>query len=415
MPTPSASDSLPATDDTAIQAVLASECISVFFQPVVSVRSKSILGFEAFSRSVSGEGARLDARDLFGQKWDAGTRLSLCRLCRRKALEAFRPIFQKHPQMLLLLNTDGGGLAAAQKNGHLEAVSQALNIPGKRIVIELERPYLSAPEVTRFVTFYRERGFGLSVDLCGGMGVPAEELFALKPDFIKFDRPLYTDVAGQEYKRDMVQSMNRLAERLGSTLIAKNVETEDEALLLLDWGINHQQGYFYTKDKDSAERDPIRAFQQKVEDINRRYRENAQAGVAAKRKRYADFHAVLKKVAYKMADSREMDFSAACERVVAAEESLACAYVLSDDGMQITPRAFKRSLAVDSPLLGADRGRGTDHGIREDVLHLKSGFDKYVLPVKISPFVKLLVSTISARFYNAEGSPFILCVEFLSE
>ena len=415
MSTPSASDALLATDDTAIQAVLASECISVFFQPVVSVRSKSILGFEAFSRSVSGEGARLDARDLFGQKWDAGTRLSLCRLCRRKALEAFRPIFQRHPQMLLLLNTDGGGLAAAQKNGHLEAVSQALNIPGKRIVIELERPYLSLPEVGRFVAFYRERGFGLSVDLCGGMGVPAEELFALKPDFIKFDRPLYTDVAGQEYKRDMVQSMNRLAERLGSTLIAKNVETEDEALLLLDWGINHQQGYFYTKDKDSAERDPIRAFQQKVEDINRRYRENAQAGVAAKRKRYADFHAVLKKVAYKMADSREIDFSAACERVVAAEESLVCAYVLSDDGMQITPRAFKRSLAVDSPLLGADRGRGTDHGIREDVLHLKSGFDKYVLPVKISPFVKLLVSTISARFYNAEGSPFILCVEFLSE
>ncbi|MHC1753349.1 EAL domain-containing protein [Humidesulfovibrio sp.] len=415
MTQPTASDQLNDTASKAIQAVLESECISVFFQPVVSVRSKSILGFEAFSRSVSGEGARLDARDLFGQKWDAGTRLSLCRLCRRKALEAFRPIFQKHPQMLLLLNTDGGGLAAAQKNGHLEAVSQALNIPGKRIVIELERPYLSAPEVARFVAFYRERGFGLSVDLCGGMGVPAEELFALKPDFIKFDRPLYTDVEGQEYKRDMVQSMNRLAERLGSTLIAKNVETENEALLLLDWGINHQQGYFYTKDKDSAERDPIRAFQQKVEDINRRYRENAQAGVAAKRKRYADFHAVLKKVAYKMADCREMDFSAACERLVAAEESLVCAYVLSDDGIQITPRAFKRSLAADSPLLGADRGRGTDHGIREDVLHLKSGFDKYVLPVKISPFVKLLVSAISARFYNAEGSPFILCVEFLSE
>lgn len=415
MPQTTASSELSALDKKEIQAVLTSENISVFFQPVVSVRSKSILGFEAFSRSVSDTGARLDARDLFGKKWDPKTRLDLCRMCRRKALEAFRPIFERHPQMLLFLNTDGGGLSATSKNGHLEAISQTLGIPGKRIAVELERPYLNSPDVGRFVLYYRERGFGLSVDLCGGMGVPAEELFALKPDFIKFDRQLFTDVDGQEFKRDMVQSMNRLACRLGSTLIAKNVETEDEALRLLEWGINHQQGYFYTKDKDSTERDPIRAFQQKVEDINRRFRESAQADVAAKRRRYEDFHKVLKKVAYKLADTREMDFAAACERVVASEEALICAYVLTDDGVQITPRAFKRSLAADSPLLGPDRGRGTDHGIREDVLHLKSGFDKYVLPVQVSPFVKLMVSAISARFYNAEGAPFILCVEFLSQ
>lgn len=317
--------------------------------------------------------------------------------------------------MMLFLNTDGGALSAATKLGHLDAICQALNIPGKRVVIELERPYLNSPDVARFMLYYRERGFGLSVDLCSGMSVPAEELFALKPDFIKFDRPLFTDVEGQEFKRDMVQSLSRLADRLGSVLLAKNVESEDEALRLLQWGVIHQQGYYYTKDKDSAERDPIRAFQQKVEEINRRYRESAQASVAAKRKRYEDFRKVLKKVAYKMADTREHDFAAACERLVATEESLVCAYVLTDDGIQFTPRSFKRSLGVDSPLLGPEKGRGSDHGIREDVLHLKSGFDKYVLPVQISPYMKLMVSTISARFYNAEGSPYILCLEFQSE
>ncbi|SNR91184.1 EAL domain, c-di-GMP-specific phosphodiesterase class I (or its enzymatically inactive variant) [Humidesulfovibrio mexicanus] len=412
MPASTASP-LSGLDTSGIQAVLESENISVFFQPVVSVRSKSILGFEAFSRSLSESGPRLDAHDLFGQNWGAKTRLELCRLCRRKALEAFRPIFERHPQMLLFLNTDGGGLAAAHKNGHLEAVSQALRIPGKRIVVELERPWLNLPEVARFVLYYRERGMGLSVDLCGGMGLPVEELFALKPDFIKFDRPLFTDVQGQEFKRDMVQSLMRLSDKLGSVLIAKNVEAEDEALLLLQWGVNHQQGFYYTKDKDSTERDPIRAFQQKVEEINRRYRESAHACVADKRKRYEDYHKTLKKVAYKMADCREHEFAAACERIVSTEPTLVCASVLTDDGVQLTPLAFRRDLAVDSPLLGPERGRGTDHGIREDVLHLKSGFDKYVLPQHISPFAKVTVSAISARFYNAEGAPYILCLEFL--
>jgi len=362
MPQATAPSELSALDMKEIQAVLTSENISVFFQPVVSVRSKSILGFEAFSRSVSGDGARLDARDLFGRKWDPKTRLDLCRMCRRKALEAFRPIFERHQQMLLFLNTDGGALSATQKNGDLEAISQAMAIPGKRVVIELERPYLNSPDVSRFVLYYRERGFGLSVDLCGGMGVPAEELFSLKPDFIKFDRQLFTDVEGQEFKRDMVQSMIRLASRLGSTLIAKNVETEDEALRLLEWGVNHQQGYFYTKDKDSTERDPIRAFQQKVEEINRRYRESAQADVAAKRKRYEDFHKVLKKVAYKLADTREMDFASACERVVASEESLAAlltrrAQVRSTTtapAVEPNPDLFKpkEPVNLDSPMPG---------------------------------------------------------------
>jgi EAL domain-containing protein (putative c-di-GMP-specific phosphodiesterase class I) len=398
-----------------IEGVLTSESISVFFQPVVSVRSKGIIGFEAFSRSVSDDGARLDAHDLFGQSWDAETRLRLCRLCRRKALEAFRPIFDRHQQMLLFLNTDGGALSASTKTGHLDAMSQALNIPGRRIVIELERPYLNSSHVSRFVSYYRERGFGLSIDLCGGMGVPAEELFALKPDFIKFDRPLFTDVEGQEFKRDMVQSLCRLGERLGCAVMAKNVESEEEAIRLLEWGVNHQQGFCYTKDKDSAESDPIRAFQQKVEVINRHYRERAHANVADRRKRYEDFHKVLKKVAYKMADSPSVDFAGVCERMVASEESLVCAYVLSDDGVQLTPLCFKRSLVSESPLLGPDRGRGTDHGIREDVLHLKSGFDKYVLPERISVYAKVKISTISARFYNSEGSPYILCLEYLCQ
>jgi len=404
---------LGALDKKEIDAVLSSESISVFFQPVVSVRAKGIIGFEAFSRSVSQEGARLDAHDLFGRNWDAKTRLDLCRLCRRKALEAFRPIFAHHQQMLLFLNTDGGALSAADKLGHLEAMSQALDIPGKRIVIELERPYLNSEHVVRFVSHYRERGFGLSLDIGGSMDLPVEELFALRPDFIKFDRQLFTDVEGHEYKRDMVLSLCRLGERLGSAVLAKNVETEDEAIRLLEWGASTQQGFCYTKDKDSGEQDPIRAFQQKVADINRRYCERVQVGVAEKRKRYEDYHKLLKKITYKLADAPAVEFTAVCERLATLGAPLACIYILSDEGMQLTPNCFARGLKVNSPLLGPERGRGTDHGIREDVLHLKSGFDKYVLPEHICVHAKVKVSTLSTRFYNSEGQPYVICVEFL--
>lgn len=400
---------------TAIEKVLADEQIAIFFQPVVSVRGKAILGFEAFSRSIGGEGARLDAQDLFSQPWDAELRLRLCRLCRRKALEAFRPIAERHQQMILFLNVDGLGVAAAEKPGHLAAICEAMGLSGRRVAIELQRPGLGSPEVARFVQFYRERGFKLSVDAMDGLSAPTEEIHVLKPDYIKIDRSSYTDVEGKEFKRDMVAALCRLAARMGGVVVAKNVETEEEAARLLEWGVNHQQGYFYTKDKDCQEKDPIKAFLIKVEEVNRRYREYAQTEVAAKRRRFEDFHKTMRKVSGKMGESIAPDFGVMAERFAQAEESLLCVYVLDNNGVQKTPRAFKRSLVEDAPLLGPERGRGEDLGIRDDVVHLNSGFDKYVSPQFISPHARVSACTVSARFYNRENVPYILCLEFLCE
>jgi len=400
--------------DADIETILAEEKIAVFFQPVVSVRGKSILGFEAFSRSIGGEGARLNALDLFAQPRDPAVRLRLCRLCRRKALEAFRPIAERHQQMLLFLNVDAVGVAAAGQPGHLSAICEAMGLAGRRVIIELERPGLNSQEVFRFVSYYRERGFKLSIDAMDGLSAPTEELFALKPDYIKIDRAAYTDVAGKEFKRDMVAGLCRLAESLGSVVVAKNVESEDEATRLLEWGVNIQQGYCYTKDKDCQEKDPIRAFLVKVEEINRRFRERAQADVVEKRKRFEEFHKVLRKVGGKMGESIVHDLPALAERFANAEESLLCVYVLDDNGVQITPRAFKKSLVAETPMLGPERGKGEDMGIREDVVHLKSGFDKYVSQPFISVHARLPARTISARFYNRENLPLILCLEFLS-
>ncbi|MDO9631562.1 MAG: EAL domain-containing protein [Humidesulfovibrio sp.] len=397
-----------------IEKVLTDEKIAVFFQPVVSVRGKSILGFEAFSRSIGGEGARLDAQDLFAQPWSPAVRLRLCRLCRRKALEAFRPIAERHPHMLIFLNVDAIGITAAEKPGHLSAICEAMGLDGRRVIIELERPGLNSQEVYRFVQFYRERGFKLSIDAMDGLSAPTEELFSLKPDYIKLDRASYTDVEGKEFKREMVTGLCRMAERLGSVVVAKNVETEEEATRLLEWGVNIQQGYCYTKDKDCQEKDPIRAFLIKVEEINRRFRERAQAEVAGKRKRFEDFHKILRKVGSKLGESILHDFPALTDRYANAEESLLCVYVLDDNGVQITPRAFKKSLVGETPMLGPERGKGEDMSIREDVLHLKSGFDKYVSQPFISIHARVPACTISARFYNRENVPCILCLEFLS-
>mgnify|MGYP001810185484 CR=1 FL=1 len=272
---------------------------------------------------------------------------------------------------------------------------------------------LGTPEIARFITHYRELGFKLSLDCMNGTNMPVDDIFAYKPDYIKIDRPIYTDVEGQEYKRDQMAALCRLAERLGSTIVAKGVETEEEAIRLLEWGVYHQQGYYYTKDKDSEEKDPIRAFLLKVEEINRKFRDRAQGEVAAKRKRYEDYHKVLKKVAYKLGETIADDFTAVCERFAASEESLLCAYVLNDEGVQYTPRAFKRSLVSETPLLGPERGRGEDHSIREDVVHLMSGFEKYVTQPFVSAHARVAACTISARFYNKEGSPYIVCLEFL--
>ncbi|RPI92302.1 MAG: EAL domain-containing protein, partial [Spirochaetales bacterium] len=90
-----------------IRGMLERGDIVSFFQPIVSVKKKLVIGFEALSRGISSVGADpLPPRLLFDTAEREGLTTDLDRLCRAKAFESFGAFNYNPERYLLTVNID---------------------------------------------------------------------------------------------------------------------------------------------------------------------------------------------------------------------------------------------------------------------------------------------------------------------
>src|SRR5690349_19438710 len=92
-------------NESGLQEILDGEFVAAHFQPIVSIRKKSIVGHEGLVRGINPEGRQpIPPLELFGMAGEEGRTLELDRLCRKKVLEYFRGIRSERPDNLLFLN-----------------------------------------------------------------------------------------------------------------------------------------------------------------------------------------------------------------------------------------------------------------------------------------------------------------------
>src|SRR5690606_32976276 len=80
------------------ESILRNETLEIHFQPIISIKQKSIIGVEALARPRDGEtGRTVTPMELFARAARLGRTVDLDRLCRRKALKAYSPMADTPP------------------------------------------------------------------------------------------------------------------------------------------------------------------------------------------------------------------------------------------------------------------------------------------------------------------------------
>jgi EAL domain-containing protein (putative c-di-GMP-specific phosphodiesterase class I) len=117
--------------------------------------------------------------------------------------------------------------------------------PRDRLLFEIEESdiVLRPQAAQRFCEAVHACGAGIVIDGFGRRSLSFASFANLRPDFVKIDGALTRTLAGDESCVARVQTIRRLAEALGVTLIAECVETQDVLLQLDSLGISHVQGY----------------------------------------------------------------------------------------------------------------------------------------------------------------------------
>jgi EAL domain-containing protein (putative c-di-GMP-specific phosphodiesterase class I) len=210
------------------------------YQPVISMQSGTIYGYEALLRSY--EPTLREARELLGAAERLGRLPELGRSIRARVSgdAAGAPKDAK-----LLVN-----LGALELNDQeLYRAESPLSLLAASVTLEItERASLDAVQDVRgHVRRLREMGFHIAVDDLGAGYAGLTTFSQLEPDMAKLDMSLVRDIDQLPRKQSVVRSMIGLCKELGTVVVAEGIETAAERDTLAELGCDLMQGFFLSR------------------------------------------------------------------------------------------------------------------------------------------------------------------------
>ncbi|QJB56503.1 EAL domain-containing protein [Pseudodesulfovibrio sp. zrk46] len=400
------------SNERVVKDIINAKSVSTFFQPVVSVLTKSIVGFEAFSRGGAGACTIAPAM-LFHDELPPDVKLDVDRLCREKALSQFRGIHQNHKELLIYLNINSDILPHVDLSEEkLTAQVSVAGIKPANVVIETSM----CSKHVDLVAALREKFSGLAFKIClddCSVDDPFSHMISrIKPHFVKVNRSFFSNDERKDYSAKTLEALCKLADRMGASVIAQGVENEEESLRLLAAGVHLQQGYYYTKDENDKTGDPAKMFFRKIIDTHEKFKIFKREMVRRRKESFSNTFKSVASLCAKFSNMPENRFGDACKTLVHNADGVISMFVLDNDGIQITDRSHVRTStanAVADSILGTHKG--AEHSVFDYVMYLDMGYEKFVSPTFSSPYTGQDACIISKPFFNKEGLRYMICIE----
>jgi diguanylate cyclase (GGDEF)-like protein len=217
--------------------------LTALFQPIIQMHTGEIIGYEGLIRGPS-DSPLHSPLNLFKVARTCNLSVEVEHLCRRVTLERFAELklpgnlfLNVSPECLLLQPQD--------RRGETLGYIQEVGIDPKRVIIELteSQPTYDYDLLRAAVTHYRAMGFRIAIDDLGE-GFSSLRLWSeLRPEYVKIDMHFVQGINQDAIKLQFVRSIQEIAEKSGTMVIAEGIETDAELLMIRDLGVAYGQGY----------------------------------------------------------------------------------------------------------------------------------------------------------------------------
>lgn len=226
--------------------ILDGEKLTPYFQPIVSLIQKKIIGYEALIRGPS-DSPLHSAFNLFGtaERFNLSTKLEF--VCRELTIQRYASLGIREK---LFINVSPSVLLQPNfKNGMTLKFLNQFGVDPHCIVIELteHQPTDNYELMRNAVLHYRNMGFEIALDDLGA-GYSGLRLWSeLLPEYVKIDNHFIRDIDNDPVKLNFVRSIQNIASSLHCNVIAEGIETENEFKVVSKLGITHAQGYYFAR------------------------------------------------------------------------------------------------------------------------------------------------------------------------
>lgn len=252
-----------------IETIIVNQWITPVFQPIVSLKDGSVLGFEALSR-VSQPGLFDNVEELFRCAEECGCIWMLEQVCRRAILQEI----SNQKEMLdqysakIFINVNPKVLHDGKfREGFTKEYTKRYGIDTDRIVFEVtERERVEDEEsFCQAIEHYKSQHYQIAIDDVGSGYAGLNRICNLTPGYIKLDNAMVRDAYRSPIKYAMIKGMVEFSHSSGTLLIAEGIETKKELDLLIELGVQYGQGYYLERPQAKLAFDNRQAVSEIVE------------------------------------------------------------------------------------------------------------------------------------------------------
>ncbi|MBV9386937.1 MAG: EAL domain-containing protein [Chroococcidiopsidaceae cyanobacterium CP_BM_ER_R8_30] len=229
----------------------------VHYQPIVSLTTGRITGFEALVRWEHPEKGQILPAKFIPLAEETGLIAHICQLVLRIACTEMRSWQLKIPVALpfkLSVNLSSKQLAQPDLVDQIQQILQESGLEAASLRLELTESGLmeSTQAATKMLELLRDLGVQLTIDDFGTGYSSLSRLHHFPINGLKIDRSFVFGLGLDPRNTEIVSTIVTLAHRLGVDVTAEGVETLEQLTLLRAMKCEYGQGYFFSKPLDSC-------------------------------------------------------------------------------------------------------------------------------------------------------------------
>ena len=227
--------------------VIKEQSLTSHFQAIIDAKDNSIYGYETLIRGVRPDGSLIFPDELFFKSTRNDMNFNLDRLCRESALKTAATKKVKQKVFINFIPTSIYDPEFCLKSTVKWA--KQLEFDTSNIVFEVVETenVKDQKHLKKILEYYREQGFKIALDDVGEGYSSLNMIIELKPDIIKIDRNIISNIHKDELKRSVYKALFNLARENSIEILAEGIETAYELEVVKEIGVDYMQGYYFNK------------------------------------------------------------------------------------------------------------------------------------------------------------------------
>ncbi|HSK71288.1 MAG TPA: GGDEF domain-containing phosphodiesterase, partial [Pyrinomonadaceae bacterium] len=232
--------------------------VTPYFQPIVSLSSGAITGFEALARWEHPERGPISPVDFIPLAEETGLIVPLGMTILKDAcsqLRRWQKMFDTEEPLTMSINLSAKQFAQKNLVEEIRRIIRDAKIEPGCIRLEITESVVMGNAQAANETFKQLKSIGvqLSIDDFGTGYSSLSYLQRFPFDIMKIDRSFVCRMSTDHDSRSIVEMIITLANKLGKSVVAEGVETEEHKQMLSEVSCTYGQGYLFSKPLDSVD------------------------------------------------------------------------------------------------------------------------------------------------------------------